>query len=180
MSSRPIARDSRSGYSLIETLIAMAILGTVLLSVLTLFVFGRRNVYSGRQMTRAVAVGTRVMEDLSALTRENVQDAFNLAGATPTAVNVNGTSYSNSVLRLSTDTTNDTRGYLAKWNALLGQENFSGGLVSLVITPVDPTTTGVPSMTGSPIYRIRVFVQWTESARRRTVVLDTTKVDRLN
>lgn len=171
---------SQRGYSLIETLIAMAILATVLLSIMTLFVWGRKNVYSGKQMTRAVSVGTRIMEDLSALTRENVEDAFNLSGATPATVNVAGESYPRSVLRLSTDTTNDAFGYLGRWNALMAQENFSSGLVTLVITPVDPNNAATPSITASPIYRIRVYVQWNEEARRRSIVLDTTKVDRLN
>jgi prepilin-type N-terminal cleavage/methylation domain-containing protein len=172
---------SQGGYSLIETLIAMAILGSVLLSVLMLFVWGRKNVYSGKQMTRAVAVGTRVMEDLSSLTRKNVQDGFNLSGATLGTVTVAGKSYTNSVKRESTDTTNDTLGYLAKWNALLTQENFTSGLVTLVVTPIDPMlVSGTPSLTGSPIYRIRVYVQWREEARRRSIVLDTTKVDRTN
>jgi prepilin-type N-terminal cleavage/methylation domain-containing protein len=171
---------SERGYSLIETLIAMAILGSVLLSVLTLFVWGRKNVYSGKQMTKAVAVGTRVMEDLSTLTRENVQDGLNLSTATLSTVTIDGKSYTNSVKRDSTDTTNDTFGYLAKWNSLLTQQNFNNGLVTLVITPVDPLVVGAPSITGSPIYRIRVYVQWKEEARRRSIVLDTTKVDRLN
>jgi len=168
------------GYSLIETLIAMAILATVLMSVLALFVWGRKNVYSGRQMTRAVSVGTRVMEDLSALTRENVQDGFNLSGATPATVTVGGVEYTNSVIRLSSDTTNDTFGYLARWHNLMRQQNFSRGLITLVITPVDPTAVGAASITLSPIYRVRVYVQWNEEARRRSIILDTTKVDRLN
>ena len=171
---------NEAGYSLIETLIAMAILGSVLLSVLMLFVWGRKNVYSGKQMTRAVAVGTRIMEDMSALTRANVQDAFNLSGATLSSITIGGKTYNNSVLRNSTDTTNDTLGYLAKWNALMSQEKFTNGLVSLVITPVDPPNAGTPSITGAPIYRIRVYVQWREEARRRFIVLDTNKVDRLN
>jgi hypothetical protein len=150
----------------------------VLLSVLTLFVWGRKNIYSGRQMTRAVSVGTRIMEDLSALTRENVQDGFNLSGATLGTVNVAGNSHAASVLRLSTDTTNDTFGYLGRWNALMVQQNFTRGLISVVVTPVDPN--GTATITGAPIYRMRVYVQWNEEARRRSIVLDTTKVDRLN
>ena len=168
------------GYSLIETLIAMAILATVLMSVLALFVWGRKNVYSGRQMTRAVSVGTRVMEDLSALTRENVEDGFNLSAETPSGFTEGGDTYTRSVRRLSTDTTNDTFGYLARWHALMAQQNFTRGLITLVITPVDPMAPATATMTGSPIYRIRVYVQWNEEARRRQIILDTTKVDRLN
>ena len=166
------------GYSLIETLIAMAILATVLMSVLTLFVWGRKNVYSGRQMTRAVSVGTRVMEDLSALTRENVEDGFNLGATALGSVTIGSDTYADSVVRHSTDAANDTFGYLGRWNALMAQQNFSRGLVSVVVTPIDPT--GTATIAGAPIYKIRVYVQWNEEARRRSIILDTTKVDRLN
>jgi prepilin-type N-terminal cleavage/methylation domain-containing protein len=182
MSRARTALRRQRGYNLVETLIAMALLGTVLLSVMTLFVWGRKNVYSGKQMTRAVAVGTRVMEDLSALTRSNVEDAFNLTAFTLDDVDIAGETYEDSILRVSTETTNDPMNYLSRWNALLGQENFANGLVSMVITPVDPeAASGTPaSISGSPIYRIRVYVQWNEETRRRSIVFDTTKVDRLN
>src|SRR5436189_6283317 len=80
------------GYSLVEVLIAVAITGTVLLTVVTLFYMGRRNVYSGKQMTYAVSVGTRMLEDLSALTASDVLSNFNVTDTTPTngTVTVNG------------------------------------------------------------------------------------------
>ncbi|HEU4523118.1 MAG TPA: prepilin-type N-terminal cleavage/methylation domain-containing protein [Thermoanaerobaculia bacterium] len=188
--TRSVARQER-GYNLVEILIAMGILGSVLLGVFSLFVMGRKNVYSGKQMTRAVAVGTRVMEDLSVLTREDVQRAFCLATpcapSTPTTavalstITAGGKSYPNSVARLSTSTTNDIDGYLARWNALVAAQNFSNGLVTLVVTPVEPRT-GFPAATtlNAPIYRIRVVVEWNEEGRRRHVVLDTSKLDRTN
>ena len=52
-----------SGYSLVEVLIALAITSIVLLTVVTLFYMGKRNVYSGKQQTYAVSVGTRILED---------------------------------------------------------------------------------------------------------------------
>jgi prepilin-type N-terminal cleavage/methylation domain-containing protein len=181
-------RRREGGFNLVEILIAMGILGSVLLGVFSLFFMGRKNVYSGKQMTRGVAAGTRVMEDLSALTRGDVQRAFRLAtgGPPPTTpvalstVNVAGKSYPNSVLRLSTDTANDVDGYLGRWNALLTQQNFSNGLISLVITPIDPRLGSTVTTVNAPIYRMRVFVQWDEEARRRYVVLDTSKLDRTN
>src|SRR6059036_577393 len=72
----------QSGYSLVEVLIAMAITSVVLLTVVTLFYMGQRNVYSGKQMTYAVSVGTRVMEDLSTMTNQDVLTAFGVTDAT--------------------------------------------------------------------------------------------------
>lgn len=172
------------GYSLIETLIAMAILGTVLMGILSLFFFGRKNVYSGKQMTRAVSVGTRVMEDLTVLTRADMERAFALAPggvpATLTDFTYAGTAYQKSIRIASTQTTNppDVEGYLARWNALVAQQNFSNGLVSLIITPRDPRTVNPTTLVTAPIYRVRVVVEWNEEARRRSIVLDTTKIDR--
>lgn len=168
------------GYSLIETLIAMAILGSVLMGILSLFFFGRKNVYSGKQMTRAVAVGTRVMEDLTTLTRGDVERAFALTGGALTNFTYAGTAYTDSIRIASTQTTNppDVDGYLARWNALVAQQNFSNGLVSLIISPRDPRTVAATTLATAPVYRVRVVVEWNEEARRRSIVLDTVKIDR--
>src|SRR5215813_11179393 len=78
----------KTGYSLVEVLIAIAITSVVLLTVVTLFYMGRRNVYSGKQMTYAVSVGTRMMEDISAMSASH----FNINDQTATngTVNVQG------------------------------------------------------------------------------------------
>src|SRR5436190_12566580 len=77
-------KRTKSGYSLVEVLIAMAITSIVLLTVVTLFYMGRRNVYSGKQMTYAVSVGTRVMEDLSTMTTDDLLSNFGITDATTT------------------------------------------------------------------------------------------------
>ena len=123
-------------------------------------------------------------EDLTTLTRGDMERAFALStGGTAAAlstVTIAGKSYPNSILRQSSTTTNppDVDGYLARWNALVAQQNFSNGLVSLVITPTDPRVVPTPTLITAPIYRVRVVVEWNEEARRRSVVLDTTKIDR--
>lgn len=69
----------KDGYSLVEVLVAIAITAVVLLTVVTMFYMGRRNVYSGKQMTVASSVGTRVLEDLSTMTAQDIQTHFGLA-----------------------------------------------------------------------------------------------------
>lgn len=177
-------RTSRQrGYNLIEVLIAMAMLATVLLGIVTLFVMGQRNVYSGKQMTRAVSVGTRIMEDLSSLTRENIESSFGLAGATPGSVTAGGQTFTNSILRTTDtdagDATKDADGYLTAWKELVTLENFNDGRVSVVVTAVDPITTP-PTFDDAPLYRMRVFVEWNEGLRERRIILDTAKYDRTN
>src|SRR5258707_2379926 len=88
-------KSRQRGYSLVEVLIAMAITSVVLLTVVTLFYMGRRNVYSGKQMTYAVSVGTRVTEDLSTMTADDVDTNFNVDDSTPltkVTLNVSGAS----------------------------------------------------------------------------------------
>lgn len=176
-------RRRQGGYNLIEVLIAMAMLGMVLLGIVTLFVMGERNVYSGKQMTRAISVGTRVMEDLSPLTRGNIETSFGLTGVTPATVVAGGQTFTNSVLRTTKDDAGvagkDVDGYLAAWKNLLTDENFNDGQVTVVVTAVDPVTSP-PTFAGAPVYRIRTFVEWNEGLRARRVILDTAKFDRTN
>lgn len=201
-------KKRQSGYSLVEVLIAMAITSVVLLTVVTLFYMGRRNVYSGKQMTYAVSVGTRVMEDLSNSVETDVLTAYNITDATATsAVTVNNVTYANSLLRDTTGCTangtpppnwtctNDTNGYLANYKDLVTQAVVSGqgehgklsnAVVGLILTPTSPANApaiNCPSAncpwTTARFLKIRVFIQWDEGqARRRIAFFDTTKVNR--
>jgi prepilin-type N-terminal cleavage/methylation domain-containing protein len=111
-------RKTNAGYSLIEVLIALAITSVVLLTVVTLFYMGRRNVYSGKQTTYAVSVGTRIMEDISGMAMSdlmgggttgsvsyfNVTDSTTLnpvtvAGIGPGSASSGTQTFANSILR---------------------------------------------------------------------------------
>lgn len=193
------------GYSLVEVLIAVAITGFVLLTVVTLFYMGRRNVYSGKQMTYAVSVGTRVMEDLSTMTSADIMTNFGITDTTnqqsvvlcafnllplgnttcPAAAAAPGftpgyATFNNATER-DTNTisaTTDPQGYLARWGALVTGANLNNGRVSLVIRPRSPVNGAAPWSTAR-FMRIRVVVQWDEgSGRTRATFFDTTKINR--
>ncbi|MGK2858376.1 MAG: type IV pilus modification PilV family protein [Thermoanaerobaculia bacterium] len=176
------------GYNLVEVMIAMGLLSVVMLSVLTLFFFGRQNVYSGKQMTRAVAVGTRVMEDLSSINKRSIYlGAFNIAdNAVGANVTIAGRTYANSRLR-STDATvipsppadiaTQTAGgpmFLTDWTAQMGTD-LRDGSVSVVLTPLEDPTNSPAQFRTATLLKIRVIVQWDEGLRRRNIVLDTVK-----
>src|SRR6267378_935288 len=73
-------RTGEAGYNLIEVIVATALLGIVSITIFTLFVMGRRNVYSGKQASQAIAIGTQVMEDLAPLNKQMVYNgAFGIA-----------------------------------------------------------------------------------------------------
>ena len=173
-------RRTERGYNLVEVLIAMALLGTVILSISTLFYMGRRNVYSGKQMTKVSAVATRVLEDLSAMSGDDVLTNFNITATTPLTSNtVAGTTYPASVMRKTSSftTANDPSGYLSRWQALLGSEEMKNGIVTVVITPADPSDTTDAINTAERI-RVRAIVEWREGRRRRNAVYDSSKLRR--
>lgn len=176
-------RRNERGYNLVEVLIAMALLGTVLMSILTLFVFGRRNVYSGKQITKATAVTTQILEDLQPLSVTNLNKYFKIDSSTTTgSATVGGVTYSNAVVRsttdLSKDYTTETNSplYLTRWKAMMPAANMSKGKVTLLIFPDDIKTTG--NVTTAAIVRIRVVTEWTEARRQRSVTADVVKFNR--
>lgn len=196
-------RRSERGFNLIETILASAILGTVALSVATLFVMGRRNVYSGKEMTAAVSMATRVAEDLSAMTLPQLYTAFGIPTDTTTItgstynITVDTTqpkrgldqnTYTGSFVRRTTDTLvttpggNDTGGFLTRWKNEMDQNlKFANGAVNIVITPRNPDPIGSALSTQTAtLVRVRVLVRWTEDARPRQLIVDTLKTDRPN
>lgn len=195
MSMRRISRKhSSAGFNLVEVLIAVAILGVVAISIFTLFVMGRRNIYSGKQTSQAIAVGTQVLEDLAPLNKEMVYTgAFGLAdddsGDTITLPRVSGLAamtFENSRIRSTNativssppadiSTQNTPPGLITRWTNLLGTKLGPGSSVTVVLTPdQDPTNT--PAQFGTAqLLRIRVIVRWSETQRPREAIWDTVK-----
>jgi prepilin-type N-terminal cleavage/methylation domain-containing protein len=185
MQQQTKTRRSESGYNLVETLLAMAILGVILMSVVTLFFIGRRNVYSGKQMSAANAVAIRVLEDLSLMTATDVLDNFRLANGTLANNTVAGVSYPNSILRDTDATidaaTNDASGYLSRWKALVDTAGeLPSGRVVLILTPQSPTDSSTMPLriTTAQVVRIRGVIEWSEGLRRRNVTFDSSKLQR--
>ncbi len=203
-SEEMMKRREASGYSLIEVLIAIAITSVVLLTVITLFYMGRRNVYSGKQQTIAVASGTQILEDLSTMTAQDLGSNFNINDGTAlstvtlqgVADGVNGQlAFTNSVGRDSSNCTvasttpyaitctDDPNGYMTKWLRLLSpagdrNEVLTNPVVGLVLRPRNPTDNAKAFSTARFI-RARVYVSWEEAQnRRRYAFFDTTKVNR--
>ncbi|SRR5260221_5112078 len=187
-----------NGYSLIEVLVAIAITSVVLLTVLSLFYMGRRNVYGGKQMTEATAVATRIMEDLEQMTPAQFRSAFNItdspAPATVTLKNVAGrgdVAYAASVGRDSSactitsgvvTCTNDTNGYMSKWYSQVLVNGDPNGLltnptIGIVVTPRSPRITdGNHDVSTAQFTTVRVYVAWDEGpGLRRYAFFTTTK-----
>ena len=174
------SRASERGYNLIEVLVATALLGTVILSILTLFVLGRRNVYSGKQMTRATSVATHVSEDLTPLSSDEIWTAFNVTTTTTaTSPTINGVAYTNVLVRTTAEagSANDAGGYLQRWKDLLPASAITNGKVTLIMIPTDLATPN--DYTSARIVRIRILTEWAETTRKRNVMLETIKLNRV-
>ncbi len=176
----PMARRAERGYNLIELLIAMALLGTILLSIITLFVFGRRNVYSGKQLTRATTVTTQVLEDLQPVNVPTLHTQFKITSAEkPAKVTVAGVTYDKALVRSTDDLTKEEASgpkYLSRWKALVPAANMASGKVTLVILPDQMFTADDP--TSAAVVRLRVVTEWREESRNRNVTAEIVKFNR--
>lgn len=184
----------QAGYNLVEVVFAVAVFGIVAITIFTLFVMGSRNVYSGKQASQAVAIGTQVLEDLSSLNKQMIYNgAFGIAdtaaGASVTLKPVSGSAistFANAKVR-STDSTvmssppgdisTQNTGLLTRWSGLAAGK-LTKPSVTLVLIPSQDTASppnNPPQFGTSQILQIRVFVRWTEAGRQREVILDTVK-----
>ena len=174
-------RRCEGGFNLIEVLIAMALLSTVLLSVVTLFFMGRSNVYSGKQLTRATAVSVHANEDIAALGGADFMTAFNVVAATTTSASnvVANVAYPNSIVRnvnVDAGGTNDPKGYMTRWKGYLTPDRLQSANLYLVIMPSDLATS--TDMTTARLIQVRIITEWKERNRYRNVFIDTTKFNR--
>jgi prepilin-type N-terminal cleavage/methylation domain-containing protein len=182
-------RRAERGFNLVEVLIAMALLGTVLMTIMTLFYMGRTNVYSGKQTSVAVSIAQHAMEDLSARSKVDVVNAFKATEALAT-VDIDASTtmatdtYGTSIMRLSSRaddidaTKNDARGLLKTWSDE-AKRRLAGSLVAVVLTPQKPYPIADPlTMANATVLRVRVLVRWNEGKRRREVILDSAKAAR--
>lgn len=190
-------KQSQRGYNLIELLVAIAILGVVLLSILSLFLWGRKNVYSGKQMTTAIAVGTRVLEDLQPLTKEDIYEGLfqisDTVGGTNIKFGTPSKDYANAAIRSTkawtgyTDIQKENPSgpmFLTKaWKDQLEETLSDGttkkprlddGSVTVILMPRAGETN--PARFGNAsVMQVRVVVSWLENRRQREVILDTVK-----
>ena len=155
------------GYSLIEVIIATAMLGLVMLAIMTLFFMARRNIYSGQQMSKANAVAVRVLEDLSFMTGEEVLDDFG----------IDDSDYDSGCGCFEIKNTDAGAPTLANnWDQYVVQDQMTRGSVTLRVTP-EGGASGTEFSTAN-FLRLTVIVAWNEEARSRNVTMMTAKARR--
>src|SRR2546423_12797239 len=148
---------TEAGYNLVEIIIALAVFGIVAITIFTLFVMGRRNVYSGKQASQAVAIGTQVIEDLAPLNKKMLYNgAFGIpdtdtgtaitlprvSGLTaPTFTNARIRSTSATIVSGQPDISTESTppGLITKWTNLLTGK-LTNPSVTVILIPEQDTT----------------------------------------
>ncbi|MEE9217916.1 MAG: type II secretion system protein [Acidobacteriota bacterium] len=142
-----------NGFSLIEVMVSLGLLAGVMVAVSSLFIFGGRQVQSGKKMTEAYSVGHDIMEEIERMTYQQAYMYFLPAGGDPTVL---------------TNYTVDTK--TAGNNATAFQPYIDGklhnGVASIKAEGLD--VAGVlTTLDTSVALRITVTVEWDEGTRHR-------------
>jgi prepilin-type N-terminal cleavage/methylation domain-containing protein len=77
-------RNNQRGFSLIEVVVALALLAGVLISIAGLFVIGARQVESGREATEALSVARGIVEQMNKWGFHQTYELFGANGSAAT------------------------------------------------------------------------------------------------
>lgn len=174
MAPNPTHRPPEAGYSLIECLLASALLASVLVSISGLFIVGTNSVKSGRELTKATTIGNSCMEQVLSW---NFDKVYGFAGgvATDTTKTFTTAAANPAYVGDPTDT--------AEWALLANawrtdvQAQLLNGVITYRVDGVGRLpTSGDPGLVPyleAPFLRVTVTVSWTEArGRRRSVTFD--------
>ncbi len=167
-------RRRQSGFSLIEVLVAVALLSVILLALFSLVSMGVQRAYSGKKMTEATILAQAAME------RANVYEAHKLLGAANTATTASQTwtrTASSTTPAAVTGTTTEAIERDA-WRRLLADANLQAyddrpATLTVAMTAVPDTRT----FATATMVRIQVDLTYFEwGTRRRQVRLQTLNI----
>lgn len=152
---KPVRRHAgESGMTLVEVLVALAVLAGVLISVASLFVLGGQRVRSGRELTQGTTIASDILEELVQY-GDQLQDLF------PDCTTDTG---------CTVTTTSDTFAS-SQWASLI-DENLYQAWADIILTPIGGTVSP-PTFASSEGVRVQVVVHWSEGTVARTVTLET-------
>jgi len=153
----PATARAQRGFSLVEVVLALALLGTVLIAISGLFALGSRQLQSGREQTTALAVARDVLEEMDAWGFDQLYGAYAIPGT-------------------DAEGTVDTRspGYASRWQDTLA--GLDGGYAEIHIEALAPGGGSPPALEQAEAIRIRVTVHWVEGARERELELATVRL----
>jgi prepilin-type N-terminal cleavage/methylation domain-containing protein len=148
----PRARH-QNGFSLVEVILALALLGTVMIAMSGLFTLGSRQVDSGRKHSEALAAAQDILEEMSVWSFHGLYETFGDDG---------------SAVTLTADTLNNA--FAQKWQPYLA-ESFAPGTYAEITLDSMTQTGSPPVLNSAQCIQVTVTVYWTESLRERKVQL---------
>ena len=168
MTSSAPHRRTEAGYSLIECLLAAALLTSVLVSISGLFILGTKNVKSGRELTKAATIANSHMEEVMSW---NFDKVYGIAGGISSDMTktLTTTAANPAFIGDATDT--------AAWAVIVDawrtdvKAQLQNGAVTYRVDGVgrlpaggDP---GLVTYLEAPFLRVTITVSWTEAGGRQ-------------
>ena len=146
-------RNTQNGYSLVEVILALGLLGGVMVAISSMFVLGGQSVKSGKEMTEALSIAQDIVEEIKSFSYRTTYTFFS------------GTATSTGVTSDSSNPGDDAD----IWQPGIDSKLYQGRAL-IQITPIGGPDT--PPQVGSADYMIvLVTVEWSEGQRNRSVSL---------
>lgn len=152
----PESRES--GFSLLEVIFALAILGVVMISISGMFTLATRELDRGRAQTASTTVARDVIEEMTGWSYRDLWRAFGRDG---------------SATRYVIDSRVDPQS--AAWQTLLDEAlGNEDGWIEITIASLNGTSSP-PALRDSVAVRVVVTVQWRQGLHTRTVQIATVR-----
>jgi prepilin-type N-terminal cleavage/methylation domain-containing protein len=159
----------QDGFTLVEVILALALLGAVMISVSGLFAVGINKLKGGRGQSAALSVARDIMEEMQGWHFDHLYSAFGEDG---------------SAAAYTLDTR--TNAFAAQWqpaiDGSLGQDAYAEIVLQSVDGTLNPPNLAEASCTGPPArcrrraIKVEVRVHWREGERERNVALATIRI----
>lgn len=149
---------SQRGFSLIEVVVALGLLAGVLISISGLFVFGGRQVKSGRTSSEALSVARDILEEINGWGFRQTYSLFGYDGTAP-------------VYTVDTRTNSFANG---KWQGILDQKLLDA-YATIEIRSLS-NSGSPPNLNVTRAIRVLVTVNWREGPRRRSLQAGTVRL----
>ncbi len=153
--TRTAGGTQERGFSLIEVIIAIAVLASVLISVASMFMLGGRQVKAGKTTTEAVALCNDIMESFA---KQSFTALYTNMGAASTD-------------STKTAASNVVTSSLAPWQTQISQK-LDNGVATATVTAIGP---GTPTFGSAVAIQLTVTLSWSELARPESMTISTVR-----
>ena len=148
-------RASGAGFSLVEVIISLGILGGALVAIGTMFVLGGRQLKSAGRLTQASALAQDIMETFEGTSFVSLYGTLR-AGPADTRCTVSSV---------------EPDGPISAWQEKVARQ-LGDGMAEMTLQAIGP---GTPSFGEAEGIRVTVVLRWDEHGRKRSLGLTTVR-----